>query len=977
MPVQKCQQACWGSFAYTAKFEALVQTSMPELNRQDGSRALQLLDEALDQPAPARAAWLAALALPPHNEPAHITAAVTRLLAQRPDLMAADFLAREAQLGVAAQASTTAAAGHAESHAFDELALSAGGDTSLRLPGQLVGPWRLLRVLGQGGMAEVWLAEKADGAHMRQVALKLPHASTNPAASTPQARVIVQRFLRERSILSSLRHPHIAQVLDAGSDGHQPWLAMEWIEGAPITTHAAQNNLSTRARLRLFVQVLQAVQHAHGQLVLHRDIKPANVLVDGQGQVKLLDFGVAKLLERDTTDANSASRAHTSGDSQYPGDDNNPVSGSSDHNLNHNHNHNHNHSHHQTPHHLPAEPTALTRMGGRAMTPQYASPEQVAGRALGTTSDVYSLGVLLYELLTGRLPYSTKRGSAAELEEAILGTDRLRPSQVALAAERARELRGDIDTLVMKALQPKPEQRYASAQAFAQDIERFLNHQPIEARPDSLAYRLSRLWARQKLAISAGLAVALALVVGLGTALWQVQQTRQQFALALNRQQAAQAVQMLVESAMNGAGEDGKPRGVVAGLAHIEAMARQMYANFPEVQAEVLMLIGSKYGSLQQPKEHNRLMDEAAEWARRSGVAPLKAVAECRTVYAYGADALQKLQQQTLALPAGAEFARARFDCHGYLATLMAWEGRAFEAEHHAQRAQDEMPLLGPLAPLLMPDMHETHADVARASGQLARAEAQYHQALQGLQASGRAGTLKAAVLLNYRQLMLQSLGRPDQALQVAAQLQAFFEGMGSSSQQPAYMISNRSAALLALGRKDEAEQAARLAVQRAVETGSITYEVGARNRWAEALLALGRADATDAAAEQVALRAQALQKTGRPDTDGRTELVQARVAIARGQHGPAAGLLDTAIKRLAANPFDRPVLLQAYLLHARWRLAQGDKAAALASAQQADALVRGMTAGGAVGASGTQQLAGPSIYGDEARALLAQAQAQ
>ncbi len=901
---------------------------MSELNHQDWSRALQLLSEALDQPAAERAAWVAALRRPPHSEPPRITAAVLQLLAERQGQQPN----AAPQAATALAATTLAAAGSTQGQSFQPLDAS---ETSERLSGQHVGPWRLLRLLGQGGMAQVWLAERADGAHARQVALKLPHASSNPAASTPQARVIVQRFLRERSILSSLRHPHIAQVLDAGNDGHQPWLAMEWVEGSPITTHAAENRLNTRARLRLFVQVLQAVQHAHGQLVLHRDIKPANVLVDGQGQVKLLDFGVAKLLEREATDPAATPSTPGTTPSTTPS---------------------------ITPPNPPAEPTALTRLGGRAMTPQYASPEQIAGASLGTTSDVYSLGVLLYELLTGRLPYSTKRGSAAELEEAILGPDRLRPSQVAIAHEQAKDMRGDVDTLVMKALQPRPEHRYASAQAFAQDIERYLNHQPIEARPDSLLYRLGRLWARQKLAISAGLAVALALVVGLGTALWQVQQTRQQFALALNRQQAAQAVQMLVESAMNGAGEDGKPRGVVAGLAHIEAMARQMYGDFPEVQAEVLMLIGSKYGALQQPKEHNRLMTEALAWARRSGVAPLTAAAECRTVYAYGADALQKLQQSTLALPPGVEFARARFDCHGYLATLLAWEGRAFEATHHAQVAQDQMAQLGPLAPLLMPDMLETNADVARASGQMARAEQQYGQALQALQASGRARTLKAAVLLNYQQLMLQSLGRPQQALVLSDQLQAFFEGMGSAAQQPAYMVTNRSATLLALGQAAAAEATARVAVQRALDTGSVSYEVGARNRLAEALLALGQLDAAN---EQVVLREQALKKAGRPDTDGRSELLQARVAIAKGQHSAAAALLATATQRLATNPFDRPVLLQAHLLQARWRLAQGDKAGAATAAQQVLQLAQGMAVGEAPGSS---------IFASEAQALLAQA---
>ena len=205
----------------------------------------------------------------------------------------------------------------------------------------------------------VWLAERTDAAHQRKVALKLPQIAGLKSS------VILERFKRERSILSQLNHPHIALVLDAGVhagiNGQQPWLAMEYVDGNPIHEYCTDKKLDIKSRLRLFLQVLEAVQHAHAQLVIHRDIKPSNVLVDAQGEVKLLDFGVAKLLE---TEGNT-------------------------------------------------EETALTKFGGRAMTPQYASPEQIAGQPLGTASDVYSLGVLLYETLTGKLPYILKRDSPA------------------------------------------------------------------------------------------------------------------------------------------------------------------------------------------------------------------------------------------------------------------------------------------------------------------------------------------------------------------------------------------------------------------------------------------------------------------------------------------------------------------------------------------------------------------------------------
>ncbi len=403
-----------------------------KLERDEWARVLGHLDTALDLPAPEREPWLAALAL----EPPRLKAALRQLLADRAAIETGDFL-------------------------------SAGAEASLLHEGQRLGPWRLLRELGQGGMATVWLAERHDGAHRRPVALKLPRRVFG-------SRVIAERFLREREILSTLQHPHIAQVLDAGEAQGQPWLALEFVAGRPITEHAQAQGLDLRARLRLFGPVLQAVQHAHGQLVIHRDLKPANVLVSDEGVVKLLDFGVAKLLE--------------------PGGD--------------------------------GPETALTQLGGRALTPQYASPEQLAGRPLGVASDVYALGVLLYELLTGRLPYRVQRDSAAALEEAILQAQVLRPSQAVADARLARALRGDVDTIVMKALEPEPARRYASAAEMAQDIERHLQLLPIAARPAGPALRLRKLWARRRLALGAGFAVALALAGGAGLALWQAGQAR-------------------------------------------------------------------------------------------------------------------------------------------------------------------------------------------------------------------------------------------------------------------------------------------------------------------------------------------------------------------------------------------------------------------------------------------------------------------
>jgi WD40 repeat protein/serine/threonine protein kinase len=329
--------------------------------------------------------------------------------------------------------------------------------------GKRFGPYRVLSLLGHGGMGSVWLAERVDG-FSRQVALKLIH----PAL---MGGVMTERLIRERQILASLSHPHIARLFDAGfaQDG-QPYLALEYIAGTPITTHCNQHGLGIRERLDLFQQVLDAVQYAHAHLVIHRDLKPSNILVTADGQVQLLDFGIAKLV-RDGE----------------------------------------------------AKETELTQLGGRALTPDYAAPEQIAGDPITTAADVYGLGVILYELLTGERPYHLKRDSRGALEEAILQAEPLAPSRCAVNAAAAqnratttkklgRTLRGDLDTITLKALKKSPSERYATANAFHEDIARYLRGDVVLAQPDSFAYRALKFARRHwiELAVTGGLIVTLA-----------------------------------------------------------------------------------------------------------------------------------------------------------------------------------------------------------------------------------------------------------------------------------------------------------------------------------------------------------------------------------------------------------------------------------------------------------------------------------
>ena len=348
-----------------------------------------------------------------------------------------------------------------------------------------VGPWRLVERVGQGGMGTVWRAERADGRFEQTAAVKLVRAGL--------ADDLTARFRAERQILARLDHPAIARLLDGGlSDDGRPYLVMEFVDGVPLTDFCDRHRLGVDARLGLFRQVCQAVQFAHRQLVVHRDLKPSNILVAGTAdapQVKLLDFGIAKLLAPDAA--------------------------------------------------LSLVETATEQ---RVMTPEYAAPEQVRGEPVTTATDVYALGVLLYELLTGGRPYRLESRARHAVERAILDADPTVPSTAVTDADahaRAseptrlrRRLRGDLDQIVLRALRKEPERRYDGAAALSADLKRHLDGLPVEARPESVSYRVGKFVRRHRAATAAAAVALLAVVGGAGVALWQASQARAAQALA-------------------------------------------------------------------------------------------------------------------------------------------------------------------------------------------------------------------------------------------------------------------------------------------------------------------------------------------------------------------------------------------------------------------------------------------------------------
>ncbi len=324
--------------------------------------------------------------------------------------------------------------------------------------GARVGPWRLGPRIGTGGMGDVHLATRDDGQYEQRAALKLVRAGVD-------TKELLRRFFNERQLLASLEHPGIARLLDGGTTGDgRPYIAMEYVDGAPIDRYSDVRGLDVRARIELFLKVCDAVAEAHRSLVVHRDLKPSNVLVTASGEPKLIDFGIAKVL------------GAAAGEGQVD----------------------------------------VTLASESRLTPSYASPEQIRGERVTTASDVYSLGVVLYELLAGARPYRIESTEPTAILRVVLETEPRAPSAVATehAPARARELRGDLDAIVLKALRKEPDRRYTAVEPLARDLRLYLDGLPVLARPDTIRYRTGKFVRRHRLAVAASAFGVLALAAG-------------------------------------------------------------------------------------------------------------------------------------------------------------------------------------------------------------------------------------------------------------------------------------------------------------------------------------------------------------------------------------------------------------------------------------------------------------------------------
>jgi len=451
----------------------------------------------------------------------------------------------------------------------------ASGSPETPVVGRRIGAYEITREIGRGGMGTVYLAARADGQFQQDVALKVLKRGMD-------SEDVQRRFLQERQILAWLKHPNIASLLDGGveADGTL-YFVMEYVAGVPLTRYCDERRFSIRDRLRLFREVCAGVQHAHVNLVVHRDLKPANVLVTHEGRVKLLDFGVAKLLE-------------TSDDGQ------------------------------------------LTRLESRVLTPQYAAPEQVLGGAITVATDVYALGIVLYELLTGRPPYVVPAGLGAE--RVILDEDPSLPSTVAtkpdardrngsigpeaIAAARSlsagdlqKSLRGDLDNIVLKALRKSPAERYPSVEAFARDIEAYETDRPVLARPQSASYRARKFVRRHRVGVAAATFVLVTMLAGFAGVIWQARETAKEARKADASKQFLASLFEIADPSESGGRSITTRQLLDRGAARIETEL----ASEPDVKAEVMATIGWMYYKLGAYDEARDLLERATAHHRGRG----------------------------------------------------------------------------------------------------------------------------------------------------------------------------------------------------------------------------------------------------------------------------------------------------------------------------------------------------------------------
>jgi serine/threonine protein kinase len=681
-----------------------------------------------------------------------------------------------------------------------DLAVAARAKEGASMIGRAVGAYIIDAEIGQGGMGTVWRARRADGRFDGTVAIKFVNARFVGGAGE-------LRFLKEGELLARLDHPNIARLLDAGVvDGMQPYLVLEYVEGDSIDDYCRRDALSLQARIELFRGVLSAVAHAHSHLVVHRDIKPANILVTRQGAVKLLDFGIAKLLRDESSTA------------------------------------------------------PLTRTSATAMTPQYAAPEQILGQDITTATDIYGLGLVLYVLLTGSHPVKSGTGSTAELLHAVVTVDPPRASLVsAIAGVPRRSLEGDLDNILGKALKKTPGERYLSVGAFSDDLQRFLTHEPVQARPDSLTYRTRKFVRRHRGSVLSAILTLLALLLTSGFALWQAHVAARERDVALLAAKRADSVGDFMSTLLSDIGKASTRAAQREHLERARALLKLQRYEDPMVRANLLHYLAARYGE-----------------------------------FGYPTDAIDVLQEAKTALGNAKErIAMAQVGCG--LANMYDDLGREEDAEREIRASMSQLESLGSaVRPQVLADCREVESYVETARRENRHAILAAQKSVDELEANGLRSGLEHVTALNALARAQAYAGHNAVAVMVMRQIRAGDAKQGALQTIGAWIHEfNLARYLLAGGRVLEAE---------AMTAELITANPGSADARdvtllrAKILLALDRsaeaARLLDAAPERIPTRVELLLRLG--DARGaHNEWSQAQPAVDKLMAGKGEGAIE------------------------------------------------------------------------------------
>jgi eukaryotic-like serine/threonine-protein kinase len=821
-----------------------------------------LLDELLDADAEQRAARLSQL----HTQDPELAGQLEALLSQQAVIEREHFL---------------------------EGAASAGIDAAT-LVGRTIGDYTIERPIGQGGMGSVWLARRSDGRYEGYAAVKFLNLALLGVGGA-------KRFRREGNALAKLSHPNITHLIDAGIENGQPYLVLEYVEGQPIDRWCDAQALDVTARIQLFLQVLAAVSHAHGRLILHRDLKPSNILVTTEGRAKLLDFGIAKLLTDEV------------------GTD--PL-------------------------------TELTRQSGQGFTPDYAAPEQLQQRSEATTAtDVYALGVLLYVLLTGTHPTVNPADTPVVRLRSLVEREPARMSEVALNASPAavearasslshlaRTLRGDLDNIVAKALKKSPDERYATADAFAADLRRYLRHEPVSARPDSLRYRAGKFVVRNKLVITSVASVVIGLAVSAAIAVSQAIEANQRRAEAELEARQARASHDLLYLLYSDPAVSPDAATMLGRLAKVRAVIRQN--DDPELKVALLLQLGGRYLELSALDELLDLLKEVRGLTPPDGNPRHLATIACGFGNAYVN--LGRLDDAGPELAAGAEHLRriesgdldARAECLSAESQLAVYRGEFERAVALAEQGVELFETHGRTTDTRYTNALNQLSIGYAAVGDFPRAYASIRKARDVLDHLGLGHTQKDLIDALQEIQLLNLGGKPVAALELIENLLASPQ-VSKYSEVPRFVIDqHQGTALLRLARYPAAIEAFEAAFAGASAAGHQSFILLSRLSLIDASAQGGRFDEAQARLTATADVQDEIDKASPPGVI--YLLAKARIAFSQGAVGQADQLAQQAL--LAVRQRNRPndtQLRGVAALAARLALARQDwsRAATLADA--------------------------------------------